>query len=158
MTHTRTALWIAALFLVCSCPVAAQDPVLASSATVGAGCGGSSVQQPQLISGRPVIGETVVAHIAYASPGATAYVAYSLPPVASFDLGSGCTAYVDVFNFTLSAPFTIGVDGTALLVTPVSVPPSWAGAELRLQVVAYPDLLDLGTVELTNGIHWVLGS
>jgi len=145
---------IATIFLLGTASLPGQ--VIAAASTVGAGCGAGPAA-PQFVTGRPVIGQSVVGHLSHVTPGTTALIALSAPPAATKDIGGGCLAYVNVYGFSLSAPFPVSADGTAVISAPVNVPVSWAGVELRLQGVILPSASDTSILEVTNGVHWVFG-
>ena len=142
------------LFTICS--LAATSLVSAQSAsvtTLGVGNGTGS-NPPQLLSSRPVIGETVSFVSNYCSPSAPAYMLLSAMPLQSTDLGGGSTAYIDLATFVTVGPFSTETNGTWFFSLNLPNDPAMAGADIALQLLVLP--LG-GGYEVTNGLNWKIG-
>lgn len=154
MTHhipSRLARCVAVALI---CAGASVGQTTASVETIGTGFGQYG---PEMVSTRPVLGDTMVTLAWYCQPNAVATFAVSAPPAMATHLGSGLYIQVDMTEFSLFGPVYTDTNGNMQFHTPLNFPPSVAGLSLMAQLhIASPSTLPLG-FEVTNGLLFTFG-
>jgi len=128
-----------------------------TTSTVGVGWG-ASTPPPELVSTRPIIGQTTLMFGHNLQPGATCWFAVSPPPVSSTHLGHGFHIQTGL-DAILYGPVVSDALGTMFFPVLLDLPPQVAGEKAVLQVFiqhpsSIPDFIDL---EITNGLNWTFG-
>jgi len=151
----NTLLWrVAPVLLALVCSSGCFGQVTATVETAGSGFGQYG---PQMVSSRPVIGDTMVTVAWFCQPNAVGTFAISAPPSSSTHLGSGLRIEVDLESMSLYGPVYTDTNGNMTFNTPLNFPPSVSGFQLMAQFyVVSPSTQPLG-FEVTNGLLFTFG-
>jgi FG-GAP-like repeat len=137
----------------CDLPFTILAPGVASSTSLGSGCG-PLLSAPTLAIGAPILGQPAAIAVQGAAAWAAAMLFVSPVPGAPTPLSAGCTAWLDLGAAATVASFVTGAAGDWTSAQPVAAVNSLAGSVVRAQAVV---LLPAAAFQLTNGVELVLG-
>ncbi|MAG58261.1 MAG: hypothetical protein CMJ83_18395 [Planctomycetes bacterium] len=152
LRHTAPAL----ILLAC---VSSAFGQAATTTSVGSGWGENP--SPELLSSRPILGQTALLFAMNCQPSSVSYFAVSAPPASSQHIGNGFYFHVDLSVYLTYGPLLTDAGGTLLFPLLLDFPPSSSGDEVILQLLtvytsSLPDFMI--NLEVTNGVLWKFGT
>ncbi len=135
-------------------------PASPSVTIVGQGCSftpsGQLPNPPTMTSSQPTLGEILTIYGSHAAPFVGGSVIMSVQPAYALPISAECSIYLDLNTIIPLLAYTPSGTGDWATATYLVNDPSWSGAVLRMQSLAFTPASPWG-FELTNGVDLELG-